>query len=421
MTEVNKPRMIRAMRLRSLIVFSILPFALAAAAAAPATKPRAVQHTTNITLGGLFSLTGDGATLGIASQAALDLAARDLEQEFDDLHLPYHITTTVADTKLTPAIAAAKLPELAAQGALIVIGPQSSAEAGAVREYADAHGILLISQGSTASSLAIAGDNLFRLAPNDKLEGAAMAALMRADNIDTVIPLWRADAGNTGLHDSTKRSLEAGGGTMLPGASYDPATTDFTASVAAIGTALRSAKSANPSARIAVYLASFEEAAAIFELARLDTDLQSVRWYGGDGVTQSQALLANANAAQFAAATSFTAPNVGLDDATSDRWQPISDEIKSRVGFEPDAYALSVYDAAWVGVLSLVEAQLSPDHLRASFVRNVQRYWGLTGPTALDDAGDRRFANFDFWSVQNVHGTPQWVRTAQYSGGHIAR
>ena len=404
------------MKLRLLLICSVIVFTFGATA-----KPRVVGRPTMIVIGGLFSLTGDGATLGAASSAALDLAARDINQELGDLHLPYRVQTIVDDTQLSPSVAATKLADLVLHGASIVIGPQSSAEAAAVRQYANTHGVILISQGSTASSLAIAGDNLFRLAPNDKLEGTAMAALLRSDGIDTLLPFWRADAGNGGLHDSTKSSFEAAGGTVLTGVSYDPATTDFTAAVTAAGAALRAAKNAKPSAKIAVYLASFEEAVAIFNLSRLDTDLAGVRWYGGDGVTQSQAVLANVSAAQFAATTSFTAPNVGLDDATSDRWQPISDEIKTRVGFAPDAYALSVYDAGWVGALSAIESQLNDSVLRASFIRNVQRYWGLTGPTALDAAGDRKFANFDFWSVQSVAGQLQWVRTAQYAGGHIAR
>jgi ABC-type branched-subunit amino acid transport system substrate-binding protein len=138
-------------------------------------------------------------------------------------------------------------------------------------------------------------------------------------------------------------------------------------------------------------------------------------------VTQSQALIASAAVAKFGATTSFTAPNVGLDDTTADRWKPISDEIRTRTGFTPDAYSLSVYDAAFVSVLSAVESQLHSDVLRAAFVRNVQRYWGLTGPTALDDAGDRKLANFDFWTIENVNGQFQWVRSAQYAGGRVAR
>ncbi|HYC61840.1 MAG TPA: hypothetical protein VEK79_19970 [Thermoanaerobaculia bacterium] len=58
--------------------------------------------------------------------------------------------------------------------------------------------------------------------------------------------------------------------------------------------------------------------------------------------------------------------------------------------------------------------------MRESFSRNVQRYWGVTGPTALDAAGDRGIGNFDFWTIRQVNGAPDWVRTAQYNG-RIAR
>jgi branched-chain amino acid transport system substrate-binding protein len=390
-------------------------------AAAVRQRPSRSGGTSIITIGGLFSLTGDGATLGVASAAALDLAQRDINLEFDELQVPYHVVTVLEDTELVAAKAPAKLASLVSRGARIVIGPQSSSEAAAIRDYANINHVVLISQGSTASSLAIADDYLFRLAPNDKLEGAAMAALMRSDAIDTLVPMWRDDAGNRGLHDSTKRSFEAVGGTMLAGFSYDAATTDFHTQVTNLGNAVRAARTAKPGAHIAVYLASFEEAVEIFDLARLDADLAGVRWYGGDGVTQSQAILSSSSAAAFAAKTFFTAPGVGLDESTSSRWQPISDEIKSRVGFQPDAYALSVYDAAWVAALAAIEVDQREDLMRAAFIRNVQRYWGLTGTTALDQFGDRAFSSFDMWTVSDVNGQLKWVRSAQYSGGHISK
>lgn len=401
----------------------ILPLVLLLCAFPLLAKPRPIKPSSIITIGALFSLTGDGATLGAASAAALDLAARDINLEFDALDLPYRVNTIVEDTQLKSAIAAEKIVELHARGASFVIGPQSSAEAGAVRDFANTHGMIVISQGSTASSLAIAGDNLFRLAPNDKLEGAAMAALMRSDGITVMLPMWRDDAGNNGLRNSTKSSFEASGGTTVAGVIYPPATTDFTSQVAALGTALRAIKNQQPSAKVGIYLAAFEEAASIFDLARLDADLSSVRWYGGDGVTQSQALISSPAIARFGVMTNFTAPNVGLDDTTVDRWLPISNEIAAKVGFAGDAYSLSVYDAAWVAALSAAEVQLHADQLRASFVRNVQRYWGLTGPTALDAAGDRKLANFDFWTIRDndVVGLFQWLRTARYVGGRVVK
>ena len=398
--------MIRRALFVFLVVVAVGPLAFA--------KTRAVSGRAYsvIRIGALFSLTGDGASLGAASAAALELAVRDINREMDALHLPWHVESDIEDTRLTGTIAREKIEALHARGARFVIGPQSSAEAGAVLAFANEHGVVVISQASTASSLAIAGDHLFRLAPNDRLEGLAQAALLQADGIDTIVPMWRDDAGNTGLKEGTRRAFEALGGTVSSGVSYAPATTDFAAQVAALRAAVRAALNLRPASRVAVYLASFEEAADIFRIARLDADLASVRWYGADGVTQSRALVDDATVAAFGAATSFTAPNVGLDELTRDRWEPLSEEIRARIGFAPDAYALSVYDAAWVAILSAIEVQNDPTLLRGSFSRNVQRYWCVTGPTALDAAGDRKIGNFDFWTIKPAG----WVRTAQYNG-----
>jgi len=378
-------------------LLSLLALALLLSSPALAQRRRASSANDTIVVGGLFSLTGDGETLGKASQAALELAVRDINAELSALRVTWHVEMVVADTKLTPSGAVDGIKVLKDAGATIVIGPQSSAEAAAIRDYVNANAIILISQASTASSLAIADDYLFRLAPNDKLEGAAIAALMHADGIDVIVPVWRDDAGNGGLKTSTSQFFT---GITAPGVSYAPATTDFTATVTALGNAVRAAKSANPSKKVAVFIASFEEGADILDKSRLDPDL-AVNWYSGDGLTQSRALLSPASIAAFAAATKFTAPSVALSESTRSRWEPLSAEIQARVGFLPDAFSLSVYDAAWAAVLSAIEVRNAADLRRASFVRNVERYWGVTGPLALDAAGDRRLAEFDFWMVSD--------------------
>lgn len=407
-------RMIRVL----VVLVSVL--SLLASPDADAQRRRSIGTLPRIVVGGLFSLTGDGATLGKASEAALELAARDINAELTELLVPYRVHTVVADTHLTPAGALEGIQALHEAGATIVIGPQSSAEAAAIREYVNEKRIILISQASTAFSLAIPDDYLFRLAPNDRLEGAAVAALLRADGVEVIVPLWRGDAGNTGLKDGVVQFFEASGGIVAQGISYAPTVTDFTPVVNDLGNAMRAAKNAHPSKKVAVYVAAFEEGASILDRARLDSDL-NVNWYSGDGLTQSQALLASPAVAAFAAATKLSAPAVTLSEQTRDRWEPLSAEIEARVGFLPDAFSLSVYDAAWVGVLSAVEARNRPDARRASFVRNVQRYWGVTGPLALDAAGDRRVADFDFWTVADTGTRIDWVRTASYVSGRLVR
>ena len=68
----------------------------------------------------------------------------------------------IEDTKRNPDVALEKLKSLADKGIRIVIGPQTSAELNKVKYYANNNGILLISYSSTATSLAIAKDNIFR-------------------------------------------------------------------------------------------------------------------------------------------------------------------------------------------------------------------------------------------------------------------
>src|SRR5207248_5310800 len=166
----------------------------------------------------------------------------------------------VRDTQLDPAKALEAIQDLDKRGVQTVIGPQSSAEVAMIKPYADAHNILVISQGSTASSLAIPGDNIFRFCPNDMREAEAIVALMWHDGVRTIVPLWRNDAGNNGLHDSVKVDFENLGGTVTSGYQYQPSTTDFSAATSSVAsqTGALLIAGADPNS-VAIYLAAFDE------------------------------------------------------------------------------------------------------------------------------------------------------------------
>jgi len=85
--------------------------------------------------------------------------------------------------------ALAAIKDLDKRGVQIIVGPQTSSEVAMIKPFADAHIILVISQGTTASSLAIAADNIFRFCPNDKREADAIVALMKHDGIHSIVPI----------------------------------------------------------------------------------------------------------------------------------------------------------------------------------------------------------------------------------------
>ncbi len=281
----------------------LLILVLALSAAACGDDSTAPPGSDQLVVGALLSLTGPGRTLGQTSEAALQLAADDLNARLSANDAPTRVSVRVADTGLDPAQALDRLRTLAGEGVRIFVGPQSSSEVAALKPFADSAGVILLSQGSTASSLSIPNDNVFRLVPDDSHEGEAVVALLAQDGIETVVPLWREDAGNQGLHDAVEAQFQAQGGTVTAGDHYPPGTADFAAQLQAIKTQINAAVAASGVGAVAVYLAAFEESALIFAQASADPAFAQVRWYGGDGTVQSAAVVADPTSAAFAAAT----------------------------------------------------------------------------------------------------------------------
>ena len=352
----------------------------------------------------------------------MQIAADQLDADAKANRGGYRFHLFVRDTQQDPLKALAAIKDLDKRGVQIIVGPQTSSEVAMIKPFADAHNILVISQGSTASSLAIVGDNIFRFCPNDKREADAIVALMQRDSIHAIVPLWRNDAGNNGLHDSVKAAFENVGGTVTSGFQYQTITTDFSAATASVASQIQSLVTAGAAPNsVAIYSAAFDEIVDVFHSAGANTTLSSTRWYGSDGVALSAALTGDASAAGFAASVYYPNPTFGLDDALQNLWQPVANAIEARTGITPDAFALSAYDALFVveGALRTTGNLKDFASFKSAFVDAADNYSGITGSTALDAAGDRLSADFDFWAVRQVSGTFSWVRIGAYTNGTI--
>jgi branched-chain amino acid transport system substrate-binding protein len=402
----------RSRRIARISIF----IASAVAAIGCSDEPSAPSGNQEIVVGGLFSLTGDWASLGVTSKAAMEIGIEDVNQYLAEGGSGMHFTASIRDTKLDPAAALTEITAFKAAGVEVVIGPQSSAEVASIKSYVDASGVLVASQSSTAGTLAIAGDNIFRFTPSDTLEAVALVGLMKADGMTTIIPFWRNDAGNVGLQVAT-RALFASVGTVRPGVQYAAAQPDFTAAVASLKTQVQAAiAERGGTTGIAVAHAGFDEVVDIFKLATADPVLSSVRWYGTDGTALTEPLRADPTAAAFARKVSFWAPIPGVDAAARDRWQPIAARIAARAGAPPDAFGLAVYDAVWVTAQAYLAVGGSGRSaaLKNAFVTAANGFYGASGWTALNAAGDRRFGDFDFFALSQSGTTFSWSLRGQY-------
>jgi branched-chain amino acid transport system substrate-binding protein len=366
---------------------------------------------TNVEIGALLSLTGNWSSLGITSQKAIGLAIDDVNAYMEQKGTNIRFTGMVFDTKLDTTIAKLAMTDIVRTRTKYVIGPQSSAELAAVKPLADEKNILVVSQGSTAGSLAISGDGIFRFCPGDVVEGPAIARTMFAEGKRVVITLSRDDAGNKGLQTSVGSSFAALGGQVDAIAPYPTNLNGFDNYLGTLKVKLENYINSQGASKVAVYLASFDECVALFKQASSDPIFSSVQWYGGDGVVLSAALTGDAQAAAFAVTTKFIAPNFGLPTIQHPDLATISAAIKSATGIEADAYALAAYDAVWViakTATAMPITNTSYDLTKKVFNIESSKYFGITGPVLLNAAGDRSTGSFDFWGIVLEGGSYKW-------------
>jgi branched-chain amino acid transport system substrate-binding protein len=382
-------------------------------ASAQATNPTGVLR-----IGALLSITGGGSSLGNTSRAALEVAMDRWNQRLAGQHQSTRVELDIVDTGQDPARATAGFQQLADRGVRVVIGPQSSSEVAAIQPLANARGVLIVSQGSTASSLAVPDDNVFRFVPNDHVEGRATTDLLVQQGAQVVVPMWRNDRGNQGLADSVRAAVTSGGAQVTAGFRYEPSTTDFGPGVAEISREVTAAVAQVGAAHVAVYLAGFEEVAGVLAAADQVPGLASVRWYGGDGSAQAGQLL-QTRTANFARKTKgYPSPLVALPADRAQRDAALIQLIARRAHATPDAFALAAYDAFDVAAQTLQSTGTGVDGptLRAAFAKTANGYAGITGTIELDSAGDRASAPYTYWSIcQGRDRRPHWVRSGTWT------
>jgi branched-chain amino acid transport system substrate-binding protein len=396
---------------------AVIILALVAAGApsvADAGSTRSAPNT--VTIGALLDLSGDGKSLGRASKAALQVAATDLERQSRGR---LDIELDIRDTRQNPQTAVQEFVRLVGTGVRMIVGPQTSNEVRALLEAgANNSPAIIVSNGSTASSLAFPGDSVFRLVPDDRVEGAATASLMDAQDQKTVVVSYRVDPGNETLAASTSAFVRVLGGKAVSGPVYPGGTTSF-------GPAVRSLAQdvGNEVGGAAVYIAGSDEVADYLAAASDEPELANRTFYGGDGSAKSEAILNDRAAAEMAATSGgFPSPLLTVPaDARREARRTIK-RIQRKSGEEPDAFSLAAYDALGLAVEALEAAGPEPSAaaLRLTFTAAADGYDGVTGEIDLNDAGDRATGAFAFWAVCRAGRSYEWRTIGSWTPSDLA-
>ncbi len=400
------------------------PAVTSPAATSPATtaQPTTTQQTQTMQAGGvsgtieigaLLPLTGDLASYGENSKAALELAQRDINAFLEKAGAPFRIKIVVEDSETKPEVALQKLQALAAKGIKVVIGPMTSAEVKQIKSYADQNKIVVISQSSTAPSLAIPGDYIFRFCPTDEIQGPVIAKMAKFFGKKAIVIMWRGDAWGDGLHDAVKKAAQELGIEVIDGPRYDPKAKEFANEVDQLAQKVQEAVNKYGADKVAVVYIGFNEVVQVFTTASQYDVLKKVMWFGSDGTALLAELLKNPVAAKFAAQVKFLNPIFAA--TKSQKYDKIVAELKKTLGREPDTYALAAYDAAWVAALSIAVTQKYDGEAIKNILPDVAyNYFGATGWIVLDEAGDRAFADYNLYVVIEKDGKYTWELAGVY-------
>ena len=369
-----------------------------------------------IKVAGIYSETGELSYIGLTSEAAIQIAIDRINDDFESQGILYRFELTSYDTQLDPAKAILAMNSIAASGCKLVIGPQTSSELLAIKPIADSLGILVVSPTSTAGSLAIPNDMVFRFSPGQAILGAAMSQSYINQGKQALIMIARNDAGSTGLQTALASHFTNAGGVAVEAGFFNGSDTDFSTVLAEVKTQILNLSSTYSTAQIGVVTSSFDETTLLFNQAASDPILSTVNWFGGVGFFKNQAILNDPIAAQFAVNTQFYSPGFSLPLSEQNVWQPLLASIYSTIGVQGDALSLCAYDVMSVFgkmVRDYNTVPSSADAKKAAFQESANSFLGATGIISLDANGDRSNGVFDFWGLQNNNGTYEWVFVGQ--------
>ena len=311
-------------------------------------------------------------------------------------------------------------------GPSVYVGPSTDRGLHAAMPYAAANGIVLVSAGSTAPSLAAGGDTVFRLLPSDRLEADALArhagSSARAELMYAVLEnaTYGPPAASGSLEDDnlpppqgafshgfdealSYSAVPTLSGTIPMGGaagSYDAA-----AAAEALDAAVRSAGGAQAAV---VYLGSPGGLAALAESSAGYVALASAPWFAS-GLSAGSVLLEGGGAAAgFAAQAGLSAARWSV--APSDLTREIDSLLPagSDAGARHRAYA--AYDAVTIIGTAAAAGASGGDPPGAvaiadSLPGTAAEYSGALGDIALDYAGDLWVpARYDLWTVAQPGG-----------------
>ena len=341
----------------------------------------------------------DNPSFADVNKTLIPVIKKDLQNYLTTNKIPFRdINFIVKNTKNNPDTALKELQELKNNGVAIVIGPTSSAIANDLLDYANNNNIILISPSSTAPSLSIPNDNLFRTIANDTEQAKALAYLIDFNTtVKNILPIVRNDIYGDDYLTALKEALTDKN--ILP--SIDSNSSDLNAK---IETALSNYDNNDTSIVLIDFSAPTKEI-----LAHLSDKLTTYKWYSINSIIN---LELNDTLKDIATKTRLG----GVTYTTSDDseffvyYQTVASKLREK-GMQINPFIMNIVDSIWLVseiyskhqdlILDQNNSNFIADNIKALLTPTASLTYGSTGFMSFDANGDRESSNFSYYVFRN--------------------
>jgi branched-chain amino acid transport system substrate-binding protein len=319
------------------------------------------------------------------------------------------------DTAGTTAGAQSAFTSLAGAGARVVVGPLSTGEVNAIRDYVTTNEIVAISPSSTGVSARFA-DYMFRAAPVDIPQAKALAQLLDTLNFTKVALIAQETDYGRGFAELFQQEFTTNYSGEVLREMYNPAAPTLGPEVINLR---QNVNTLGVDPATAVVVVSFEEGQDIFEEAAVDPNdvLRDVRWFGSESTRRSAWLnrsgipavvdfLIDVRFSGFFASPADQPVKVAFDTAYTAKYP----------GRDPSAspYAYFSYDSAMLAMEAVLAAgEYDGEKIAKVLPWVAQHFFGTTGHKILNEFGDAVGADYHAWRIAT--NTPERAKFEEWA------
>jgi len=290
-----------------------------------------------------------------------------------------------------------KVQGFKSSGITVFEGGGWSSQAQAALSYCNSNKILMWSSSSTSPTLAIADDYLYRMCTADTALAPALANVMWAAGVKSIVIFQRGDSWGDGIVNLLVPIWQQKGGELAgEKIRYAAESTEFSNYLALADEQVAAAKAkyGGESQRVGVVILSFDEIPVILKQAAGYENIYNVHWWGSDGTAKSQRAMDDApNEANHIGIYSLLSR-----ETTTSRFLEIQKRYETTTAQQFGTYSAYSYDLQFVIMASMLQTQSEAGEdivsLQAPICMNT---FGVAGWSRLDEFGDRFAPPYDVW------------------------